>query len=110
MTTDAPLKPLLVYVTARDGDEARMLAETVVRERLAACANVTDQVTSFFFWDGQAQSESEAVLVLKTRAGRLAALSDRIKALHSYDCPCVVALEIQGGNDDFLEWIVKETS
>jgi periplasmic divalent cation tolerance protein len=110
MTADDPNAPVMMYVTAADGAEARAIAEALVGERLVACANVFDGVSSFFRWEGDVQSEPEVAVVLKTRAGRVGAVTDRVKKLHSYSCPCVTVLPIAGGNADFLDWIIKETS
>ncbi len=98
-----------VYVTASSRDEALNIGRTVVRERLAACANVIDRLTSVYWWEGAVQEDPEAALVLKTRADRLEALTARVRELHSYTCPCVVALPVLGGNPDFLAWIREET-
>ena len=56
------------------------------------------------------QEDTEAALILKTQAGLVEALTAKVKELHSYDCPCVVALPIEGGNSEFLAWIDAETS
>lgn len=102
------MKTKLIYVTATGADEARRIAETVVTERLAACANILGGVTSIFHWEGQLCRENEAVLILKTTEEKTAALTARIKELHSYDCPCIVVLPIERGNSAFLEWIARE--
>ena len=96
---------MFVYVTAKDADEARAIAKGVVGERLAACANVMDGMESFYWWDDVVQTEKEAVLILKTTENRVDALTARVKELHSYDCPCVVALPVSKGNDEFLTWV-----
>lgn len=98
----------LIYVTAPSHSEAERIAETVVNERLAACANILNGVTSIFHWEGQLCREDEAVLILKTADEKTAALTARIKELHSYECPCIVVLPIEGGNPAFLEWIQRE--
>lgn len=98
-----------LYVTTANSSEAQTIARTLVGERLAACANVLGEARSFYWWNGEVQDDNEVVLVLKTRRDLVDAATQRIKALHSYDCPCVVALDIAGGNADFLNWIVKET-
>ena len=98
----------LIYVTAPNRKEAEQIAETVVTERLAACANILDGVTSIFHWDGKLCRENEAVLILKTTEEKTAALTARIKELHSYECPCIVILPIDGGNPAFMEWIERE--
>lgn len=99
----------LVYVTASSKDEALMIARTVVEERLAACANVFQPITSVYWWQGKMQEEGETSFILKTRADLVDALTQRVKALHSYTCPCVVALPIAAGNPGFLAWIDTET-
>lgn len=100
---------ILVYVTAGSKDEALTIARAAVEERLAACANVLSPITSIYWWEGKVQEEGEVSLILKTRADLVPALTQRIKALHSYTCPCVVALPITAGNPDFLAWIDTET-
>ena len=99
----------LVYVTASSKDEALKIARAVVEERLAACANVFQPITSIYWWDGKLQEEGETSFLLKTRADLVDALTQRVKALHSYTCPCVVALPVAAGNPDFLAWIDNET-
>lgn len=98
----------LIYVTAPSRKEAEKIAETVVTERLAACANVLDGVTSIFHWEGKLCRENETVLILKTTEEKTTALTARIKEIHSYDCPCIVVLPIESGNPAFLEWVARE--
>ena len=100
----------LVYVTAPTAEEARAIAKTIVSERLAACANILGAMESVYWWDGAVQSEPEVSFILKTKSELLERLIARVKALHSYDCPCVVALPIVAGNPNFLNWIDKETA
>lgn len=98
----------LVYVTAASHKQAEKIAETAVTERLAACANILDGVTSIFHWEGKLCREHEALLILKTTGEKTDALIARIKELHSYQCPCVVVLPVEGGNPSFLEWLQLE--
>jgi periplasmic divalent cation tolerance protein len=100
---------MIVYVTAPNRDEALTLAAALVEERLAACANITEGMTSLFWWQGQVQRENEVSLILKTRADLLEALKRRVGELHSYTVPCVVAWPIADGNEDFLDWVRNET-
>ena len=97
------------YVTASSRDEALAIGRTIVEERLAAAANVLEGVASIYWWQGMLEQASEAVLILKTRAELIGRLTARVKELHSYACPCVVALSIVGGNADYLDWIARET-
>ena len=99
----------MIYVTTGSRKEALDIGRALVESRLAACANVIDNVTSIFRWQGEIEEESEAVLILKTRRALVDEATAKIKDLHSYDCPCVLSYAITGGNPDFREWIVKET-
>lgn len=103
------MSALFVYVTAADRDEARRIGQTAVEQRLAACVNIIDGMESIYWWQGRMEEASEAVLILKTRETCLNALIDHIRALHSYDCPAIVALPITAGNADYLDWITSET-
>ena len=99
----------MIYITTSSRDEALRIGRTVVGDRLAACANVLPGVTSVYWWQGEVQEEGETSLILKTRSELVERLTRRVKELHTYDCPCVVALPIAGGNPDFLQWIAEET-
>jgi len=99
-----------VYVTAASEAEAELIARTMVEERLAACANLLGAIKSVYWWEGRVCVDEEVALVLKTSNARETALIDRIKQLHSYDCPAIACLPIAGGNPDFLEWIRQETA
>ena len=99
----------LIYATAASRDEALSLGRALVEARLAACANVLPGMVSVYWWEGKVEQGDEAVLVLKTRAELVEAATARLRALHSYACPCVVALPIVAGNPDFLAWIGAET-
>jgi periplasmic divalent cation tolerance protein len=98
----------LVYMTTPNQEEALKLARLLVEERLAACANVLGAVTSVYWWDGKLNEDGEVALIVKTRAALVDALTERVRAVHPYECPCVVALPIDGGNAAFLDWISAE--
>ncbi|MGE0375290.1 MAG: divalent-cation tolerance protein CutA [Planctomycetaceae bacterium] len=99
----------LLYVTAESREEALAIGRELVEERLAACANVLDGMTSIYYWKDSIEQADEAVLLLKTRQELVSRVIDRIQELHSYDCPCVAALPIQSGNPEFLKWITAQT-
>lgn len=99
----------LIYVTTDGPDEARAIGRALVEARLAACANILDPMTSIFHWEGKVQEGQETVLIAKTTATSVDALTAKVRELHSYDCPCIVALPIEGGNPAFLEWVAAET-
>ncbi|BDA77753.1 divalent ion tolerance protein [Leptospira kobayashii] len=96
-----------VYVTVGNLEEASLIAKKVVEEKLAACANILPQMTSFYFWEGKLQEDKEVVLIFKTNESKLESLILRIKELHSYEVPCIVALPIESGNPDYLDWLRK---
>lgn len=99
----------LVYITHEDAAQARALGRALVEARLAACANVLDGMTPIFRWEGKVQEGNEAVLIAKTRAALVEELTAFVQQRHGYDCPCVLALPILGGNQAFLDWILAET-
>jgi periplasmic divalent cation tolerance protein len=76
---------------------------------LAACVNVFTGMIPIFWWEGEVQEDSEAVLIAKTRAALIDRVTAFVKEQHSYDCPAVVALPVQGGNAAFLDWLDSET-
>lgn len=98
-----------VYVTAADRSRAEALGDALVGERLAACANVLDGLTSIYRWEGRVHRDAEAALLLKTRAALLPRLEARIRELHAYDLPCIVAWPIVGGSAAYLAWIAEQT-
>lgn len=103
------MQTFFVYVTCASPEEAEQIAMTIVRERLAACANIIPGMKSIYWWDGKVAEDTETVLVLKTPGDTLEALRGRVTALHSYDLPCVVALEIADASPEYLAWLVRET-
>ena len=87
-----------------------MIGEVLVAERLAACVNVIGGMTSIYRWQGEIQRGDEVVMIAKTRRDRVEALTDRVTRLHSYDCPCIVVLPVEGGSSAFLSWIGEQVS
>ncbi len=100
----------MVYITASGPDEAGRIVQTLLEERLIACANILDGIRSRYWWQGEIASAEEVVVICKTRESLVPSLIERVKALHSYECPCIVSLPIANGNPDFLEWICRETA
>lgn len=95
----------VVLVTVSTEAEAQTLARTVVAERLAACVNIIPGLTSVYRWEGQVCEDRELLLLIKTRAEKVAALRDRIVHLHSYTVPEVIALPITTGSERYLAWL-----
>jgi periplasmic divalent cation tolerance protein len=98
-----------VYTTFPDLALAQQVAQTIVRERLAACANILPAMQSYYWWEGKVDSAQEVVLIAKTRKELFEPLRARIQSLHPYSCPCIIALPIELGHAPFLNWIEQET-
>jgi periplasmic divalent cation tolerance protein len=96
---------LLVLTTCASATEAESLAATLVEQRLAACVNVVRDVVSSYRWQGAVQREREALLMIKTTETRLTAVEQTIKERSSYELPEVVAIPVQGGSAEYLDWL-----
>ena len=105
----APQPVMMAYITASDHDEALSLATVLVEERLAACANILDAMTSLYWWQGEIQRGREVSLIVKTRADLIEPLKRRVCEIHSYSLPCIVAWPIADGHEPFLDWVRNET-
>lgn len=96
---------IIALSTCPDEAAARRIAEALVSERLATCVNRVTGMTSTYFWDGRLQDDAEILLIIKTTAARLAGLEARLKVLHPYELPELVALAVAGGNEQYLQWV-----
>ena len=105
-TTDARL----IYITTDGVEEAKAIGRALVEARLAACVNILDPMISMYWWGGKVTDGRETVLIAKTTAARTDALIAKVRELHSFSCPCVVALPVVAGNPGFLDWIAAETA
>jgi periplasmic divalent cation tolerance protein len=103
------MKTNLIYITTRTMDEARAIGKELVSKRLAACANIIDNMNSLYWWKGEIQEDREVILIAKTVESLVRELIDTVKSMHSYECPCIVSLPIIDGNPAFLAWIAQET-
>jgi periplasmic divalent cation tolerance protein len=101
----------LVYITTKDKQEARSIGKTLVEERLAACVNIVDGMESIYRWEDEIQEARECILIAKTPYHNVKELTDRVKELHSYECPCVISLQLteQEGNQEYQQWVLKNT-
>jgi periplasmic divalent cation tolerance protein len=104
-------QPGHVVVTSTTDSEpaARALAAGAIEAQLAACAQVLGPITSVFRWAGATQNEQEWRVELKTAADRLAALTEHLRARHSYDVPEIIATPVTGGSSEYLAWLLDET-
>lgn len=103
------MKYYLVYITSSSKEEGAKIARILLEGRLIACANIYEGVDSLYWWEGKIEEGREAVIIAKTTEERLDKVIAKVKSLHSYSCPCVLAYNIDAGNPDFLKWIEEET-
>ncbi len=99
-----------VYIAAAADDEANRIADALVAERLAACVNILGGIRSVYRWEGQVERADEVALIAKTTTILFDSLAARVRALHSYDTPAIVAWPIVAGDATYLHWIGAETS
>ncbi|KAJ8648099.1 hypothetical protein MRB53_001122 [Persea americana] len=103
------VRSIVVYVTVPNKEAGKKLADSIVREKLAACVNIVPGIESIYFWNGEIQTDSEELLIIKTRESLLEALTEHVKSNHEYEVPEVIAMPITGGNLKYLEWIKNST-
>ena len=101
---------IVVLVTCPSQEVGEQVGRSLVEEQLAACVNVVPGVTSIYRWEGKICRDPEVLLVIKTRRPRLAALIRRVKALHPYSVPEIIALPLVGGSRPYLSWVRDSTS
>ena len=97
-----------IYMTAGSKTEAQKIGKALVESRLAACVNILDNMQSIYRWDEKIQEDSEVVLIAKSTETLVPQLIDKVKSLHSYDCPCIVSLPVLDGYPPFLDWVRTE--
>ena len=103
------MTPLLIYVTCSDQNEAKRLASHLLEQRLIACANIMAPHIAVYEWDGEICDEPETVVIFKTSNELYEKLETEIIKHHSYDVPCILALDIEKGHKPFLDWINDAT-
>lgn len=101
---------IVVLCSCSEGAPAAQLARALVEEGLAACVNRLPGVVSNFRWEGRLDEAQETLLIIKSTEARLPALTARIRELHPYELPEVIAVPVMGGLDDYLEWVRASVS
>ena len=99
----------MVLCACPDEPTAARIAQDLVNQRLAACVNRLSSVRSTYSWEGRIQEEPEVVLTIKTTRERYDALEVRLRALHPYEVPEIIALPVVAGSPSYLNWIAGET-
>jgi periplasmic divalent cation tolerance protein len=102
-------EPIVVFVTCGSEEEALKIANTLVEEHLAACANLVSPIRSIYRWEGKIWDEKECLLIIKTQKQRFEELEKKVKSLHSYSVPEIISLPIVEGSSSYLNWVVEMT-
>ena len=104
------LNYIVVFITARDAEEAKKIASSLLKRRQAACVNIVPGVNSHFWWKDKLDSSQESLLIIKTKESLLPEIIKSVKKIHSYTVPEIIALPIVGGDQDYLDWIDSEVT
>ena len=103
------MNTMMIYITAKNAQEAEAIGSALVEERIVACVNIISPVQSIYRWKGKIERDTEAVLIAKTKESLVDKVIARARALHGYECPCIEAIQIVKGNPAYLKWIADET-
>ncbi len=99
-----------IYMTAGSKEEAATIGRELVSSGLAACVNILDRMNSIYRWQGEIHEDMEVVMIAKTVRDRTPEVIEKVKAMHSYDCPCIVCLPITTGHQPYLDWIAGQVT
>jgi periplasmic divalent cation tolerance protein len=103
-------KPILVYATFPSRTEAERIGGRLVEEGLAACVNILPGMVSIYIWEGKRHQDEECAMIIKSRASLAAPIIRTVRSLHPYENPALVVLDIEGGSQPFLDWILAQTA
>ncbi|MDI9623359.1 MAG: divalent-cation tolerance protein CutA [Methanothermobacter sp.] len=98
----------MVYITTSGLEESEKIGKILVKERLAGCVNIIPSIRSFYWWDDKIEEDEESILIVKTIEENVKEIIKRVKALHSYENPCIIHIPIKGGSEDYFEWLLGE--
>lgn len=96
---------IIVFVTCESNQQADLIAETLIKEKLAACVNVVPGIRSCYMWEGELAWSVEVQLFIKTTRGRFEQMKDRVRGMHSYSLPEIVGVTIDEASQSYLDWI-----
>ncbi|MDR2829771.1 MAG: divalent-cation tolerance protein CutA [Methanobrevibacter sp.] len=99
---------VLIYITCSNEEESRTIAENLLKERLCGCSNIIENIKSMYWWENKIEKDNESILILKTIDDKVDEIIKRVKELHSYKNPAIIALTTFKTSDTYLEWIKNE--
>jgi periplasmic divalent cation tolerance protein len=109
MNEHFPAEEIVIFITVPNEDEAVRIARSLVESRLAACVNIVRNIRSIYTWQGNIEDDPEVLMIVKTRKNLFDALSEKVRELHSYEVPEIIALPIIKGSEDYLKWLRDST-
>jgi periplasmic divalent cation tolerance protein len=95
----------IVLSTVGSEDEARKIAHHLVEQQLAACVNIVPKIESVYRWQGKVESNREYLLLIKTSSEKFPQVRDAIRELHSYELPECIAVAVEDGSSEYLQWV-----
>ena len=101
-------EPIVVLMTAANREEANQIAELLVSARLAACVQILPEIESVYRWQGEVKREKEILLLAKTTRARFEELESKVRALHSYETPEIIAVSVADSSAPYLGWLLAE--
>jgi periplasmic divalent cation tolerance protein len=104
------MNEIVVFITASKEDEAVTIARALVEEGLAGCVNIVRNIRSIYRWQGKIEDDKEVLMIAKTKKKLFKALEKKVKGLHSYTVPEIIALPIVTGSNDYLKWLNNVTA
>src|ERR1035437_3596246 len=96
---------VFAYITTKNKPEAKKIGKVLLQERLAACINIFDGMSSMYWWKEKIEEANENVLIAKTTKKLFSKLSKKVKSIHSYSVPCILQLEVKDGNKEYVKWL-----
>jgi periplasmic divalent cation tolerance protein len=100
---------IVVFITASNEDEAARIAKALVEAKLAGCVNIIKNIRSIYSWEGKIEDEPEVLMIVKTQKSIFDSLMKKVKELHSYTVPEIIAMPIVKGSEDYLKWLREVT-
>ena len=100
---------IVAFITASNEEEAAKIAKELVEARLAGCVNIVKDIRSIYSWQGKIEDDKEVLMIVKTQKAIFDPLMKKVKELHSYSVPEIIALPIVEGSEDYLKWLKEAT-
>lgn len=104
------MQPIVVLITASTEDEAATIARSLVKARLAGCVNIVRNIRSIYRWEDKTEDDQEVLMIAKTRQELFASLANKVKQIHSYSVPEIIAVPIIEGSEPYLAWLREVTA